>query len=107
MTGSGSRTLTKTTLGASDTMVYNKSRKPVLILDNVTGGALTPNIDGAGGSTVPVAGVGTVSVASGLTLSSLAAGACVAIPLESIEAYLQGVITVTGGTGIKASILEF
>ncbi len=107
MTGSGSRLVTRTTLGASDTLTYNKSKKPVLILDNVTGGALTPNIDGAGSSSVPVAGVGSVSVAAGYTLASLAAGACAIIPLESIEAYLSGVITVTGGTGIKASLLEF
>ena len=30
-----------------------------------------------------------------------------AIPLATIEKYLQGVITVTGGTGIKATLLEF
>jgi len=107
MLGSGARAVTVTTLGASDTFTYNKSRRPVLVLDNVTAGALTPNIDGAGGSTVPVAGVGSVSVASGYTTPSIAAGAKVAIPLESIEAYLQGVIALTGGTGIKASILEF
>lgn len=107
MQGSGSRTVTRTTLGASDTMTYNASKTPVLILDNVTGGALTPNIDGAGGTTVPVAGVGDVSVASGLTLGSIAAGAEVAIPLESIKEYLKGVITITGASGIKATILEF
>lgn len=107
MTGAGARTLTVTTLGASDTLTYNASKNPVLILDNVTGGALTPLIDGAGGTTVPVKGVGTVSVAAGLTLSSIAAGARVAIPLASISEYLKGVITITGGSGIKASILEF
>lgn len=107
MGGSGARTVATTTLGASDTFVYNASRNPVLILDNVTGGALTPNIDGAGGTIVPVAGLGSVSVASGLTLASIAAGAKVAIPLATIEKYLQGVIAVTGGSGIKATLLEF
>ncbi len=107
MNGSGARVVTLTTLGASDTFVYNASKNPVLVLNNVTGGGLTPNIDGAGGSNVPVAGIGSVSVASGLTLASIAAGAEVAIPLKSIEEYLRGVITMTGGTGIKASILEF
>lgn len=106
MGGSGARVVTRTTLGSSDTFTYNASRNPILILDNVTAGALTPNIDGAGGTTVPVKGVGDVSVSSGLTLSSIAAGACVAIPLESISAYLKGVITITGGTGIKATLLE-
>lgn len=106
MGGSGARVVTRTTLGSSDTFTYNAHTNPILILDNVTGGALTPNIDGAGGSTVPVKGVGSVSVASGLTLASIASGACVAIPLSSISAYLQGVITVTGGSGIKATLLE-
>ena len=107
MGGAGARTVTFTTLGSSDTFTYTASRNPVLLLNNVTGGALTPNIDGDGGTTVPVAGVGSVSVASGLTLASIAAGACVAIPLETISAYLKGTITVTGGSGIKAAILEF
>lgn len=107
MTGSGARTIAVTTLGASDTFAYNASANPVLVLDNVTGGALTPNIDGAGGTTVPVKGLGSVSVASGLTLASIAAGAKVAIPLNSISEYLKGVIALTGASGIKASILEF
>ncbi len=106
MGGSGSRVVSRLTLGSSDTMTYNASRNPILILDNVTGGALTPNIDGAGGTTVPVKGVGDVSVSTGYTTPSIASGACVAIPLASISAYLQGVITITGGSGIKASILE-
>ena len=106
MGGSGARVVTRTTLGSSDTFTYNAHANPILILDNVTGGALTPNIDGAGGSTVPVKGVGSVSVASGLTLASIASGACVAIPLTSISAYLQGVITITDGSGIKATLLE-
>lgn len=106
MGGTGARVVSRLTLGASDTMTYNASRNPILILDNVTAGALTPNIDGAAGTTVPVKGVGSVSVASGLTLASIGAGACVAIPLDSISGYLQGVITITGGTGIKASLLE-
>lgn len=103
----GGTVVTVTTLGASDTLTFNASRDPVLILDNVTGGALTPNIDGAGGTTQAVSGIGNVSVASGFTTPSIGAGVCYAIPLKTISAYLQGVITVTGGSGIKASILEF
>lgn len=102
----GASTLTVTTLGASDTFIFNPAKDPILILNNVTAGALTPNIDGAGGTVVPVTGVGNVSVASGYTTPSIGAGAVVAIPLKSIKEYLRGTITVTGGTGIKASILE-
>ena len=60
MTGSGSRAITVTTLGASDTLTYEKGA--VLYLNNVTAGALTPNIDGDGATTVTVAGLGSVDV---------------------------------------------
>lgn len=102
----GAVVVSRLTLGASDTMTYNPARKPILILDNVTAGALTPNIDGAGGSVVPVDGIGNISVAAGYSTPSIAAGACVAISLPTIKEYLKGVITITNGTGIKASILE-
>lgn len=102
----GATTVTVTTLGASDTFTFNPAKDPILILNNVTAGALTPNIDGAGGTVVPVQGVGNVSVASGYTTPSIGAGAVAAIPLKSIKEYLRGTITVTGGSGIKASILE-
>lgn len=101
--GSGSRAVTPTTLTASDTLVYGGSgSREILELRNGTAGALTVTIDGADGSTVPVAGFGSVSVAAGFSTGSIAAGAVVAIPLDSISAYLQGVVTVTGGTGITA-----
>jgi len=107
MQGNGSRAVSVLTLGASDTLTYNPARRPVLILDNVTGGALTPNLDGAGGTTVDVPTIGDVNVAPGYTCPSIAAGTKAAIPLNSISAYLKGAVTITGGTGIKASILEF
>jgi hypothetical protein len=92
---------------ASDTFTYNTSARAVLILDNVTAGALTVVIDGNGGTTVAVAGIGNVDVSAGFSTGSIAAAACVAIPLDAISAYCQGTITVTGGTGIKATLLEY
>lgn len=106
MQGLGARAVTRTTMTASDTLTYNAGRDAVLILDNVTAGALTVVIDGNGGTTVPVSGIGNVDVSAGFSTGSIAAGACLAIPLDAISAYLQGTITVTGGTGIKASLLE-
>lgn len=102
----GANALTETILGASDTLTYNPARKPILILNNITAGALTPNIDGAGGTVVPVPGIGNVSVAIGYTTPSIPAGDSVAIPLNSISEFLRGVVTVTGGSGIQAFILE-
>lgn len=103
LSGSGSRSVTVTTLGASDTFTYVPGS--TLILNNATAGALTPNIDGDGGTTVPVRGVGSVDVSAGYDVPSIAAGASVAIPLDTIAKYLQGTIAVTGGSGIEAQLL--
>lgn len=107
MTGSGDRSVTVTTLGASDTFTYNSTKKPVLVLNNVTAGALTPNIDGDGATTVQCTGVGTIDVSGGFDVSSVAAGETVAIPLNSISAYLSGTIALTGADGMEAQLLEF
>ena len=103
----GAVTATRTTLGSSDTFAFNTSYNPVLVLDNVTAGALTVTIDGDGGTTVPVKGVGSVSVTGGYSTGSIAAGACVVIQLNTIFEYLKGTIAVTGGTGIKATLIEY
>jgi hypothetical protein len=105
--GVGAQAATITTLGASDTLTYNAGKSPILILDNVTGGALTPNIDGDGGTTLESDELGSVDVSGGLTLASIGAGDTVALRLNTINAYLQGIVTVTGGTGIEAILLEF
>lgn len=105
MLGSGARTVSKLTAGASDTITYQSG--DVLLINNVSGGALTPTIDGAGGTTWPAPGLGNVPVSSGLTLASIADDAMVAIPLDTIKAYLQGVIAITGATGAEISILRF
>lgn len=107
MTGSGDRAINETTLTSSDTFVYNPDKNPVLILSNNTAGALTPNIDGDGNASYPAPGIGYVDVSGGFDLSEMADGDVVAIPLNSIRAYLSGTIEVTGGTGIVAQLLEF
>lgn len=107
MQGAGKRAVTMTTMTASDTLTYKAGQGQILILRNGTAGALTPIIDGAGATTVPVQGIGSVDVSTGYSVGSIAAGAQVAIPLDTISAYLVGVITITGGTGLSASLLEF
>lgn len=107
MTGSGDRTVTTLVLGVSDTFAYNAAKRPVLIINNITAGAITPNIDGDGATTVQCAGVGSVDVSGGFTTGSIAAGDSAAIPLKSIEAYLAGTIAMTGGDGAEAQLLEF
>ena len=105
--GSGKRTLTETTLNGTDSFVYNAAANPILTLRNATGGALTPVIDGAGGTTVAVSGIGDVTVSGGYSVGSIAASAHVVIPLASISAYLQGTIAITGGTGLVATLMEY
>ncbi len=105
MTGSGSRAVTVTTLGASDVFTYVKGS--ILILNNVSAGALTPNFDGDGATTLGVAGVGDIDLTAGYTAPSIGAGESAAIPLDTIKEYLVGETTVTGGDAIEAQLLTF
>lgn len=106
MNGSGDRAITETTMTSADTFVFDQGENAVLYVRNSSGGNLTINIDGADGTTVPVSGVGDVSVASGFSFT-VNNNTTRAIPLNSIRAYLQGTIAVTGGTAAVASILTF
>ncbi len=103
--GTGQRTLTRTTLtGTADTFTYVAGA--LLILENPTGGALSPTITGASASSaIPVKGFGTVSAAGGYEVGSIAAGAARMIPLDSISEYLAGAISITNGTGLVAAIM--
>lgn len=105
MTGSGDRQVAVTILGASDTFAYSPGS--VLVLNNITAGALTPNITGDEATTVSVRGVGSVDVSAGYDLASIAADESVAIPLDTISSYLTGTIAVTGADGIEAQLLTF
>ena len=107
MQGAGKRAVAVTTMTASDTFTYKHGQGQILILRNSTAGSLTPIIDGAGATTIPVQGVGSVDVSAGYSVGAIAAGATVAIPLDTIKSYLVGVIAITGGTGLSASLLEF
>lgn len=108
MQGEGSRVITVTTLSASDTLIYKKGVNATLVLNNVSGGALTPLIDGDGSTSLSVPGLGAPIVTSGgFLLPSIGIGATVAIPLDTISEYLKGVITVTGGDAIEATLTEY
>lgn len=103
----GRVTLTQTTLDASsDTFTFNSGKSQILILDNVTGGAISPVIDGDGGTTVDVPGIGAVDVSGGYAVGSIAAGAAVAIHLNTVREYLRGTIAITSGSGLVATLLE-
>ncbi|MGL4296697.1 MAG: hypothetical protein ACRCTG_13350 [Aestuariivirga sp.] len=99
---------TENTLTASDTFTWDQNTAgAILILRNGTGGALSPVITGSTASTaIPVAGFGTVSAAS-LAVGSIPAGQSRVIPLDTRREFLQGTITITGGTGITATLLQY
>ena len=64
MQGFGQKTITKTTLGASDTFVFDVSKNQLLILDNVTGGSLTPLLVGDAAAVIGVSGFGDVDAST-------------------------------------------
>lgn len=104
MQGPGQRTLAETTCTASDTFVYQAG--DILLLRNPTGAAVSPKLDGDEGVNWQAEGLGPISVATGYTIGSIAAGSARAIPLDSIRGYLQGTVFLTTGTGLVASILR-
>lgn len=101
----GAFTPTENTLTSSDTLTFDQTKKQLLLLRNPTGGSLTATIDGDGGTTVAVDGLGAVSVASGLGIA-VPAGETRAVVLSSIRHYLSGTVTVTGASGMKAIIIN-
>ena len=66
--------IVRTQLGASDTFVYIKGTTKYLVIDNVTGGPLTPNVDGDGATTEYLDGYGSVDLTGGHEFGSIAAG---------------------------------
>lgn len=101
------RASTRTTLGSSgNAITYLEGRRQMLLLHNATGGALTPTIIGADATTADIAGLGTVDVSAGLDLGAIASGAQICVPLDFISQYLEGVIDITGGSGLVATLLN-
>lgn len=97
---------TKTILGASDVLTFTAGTNQMLVMYNITASPVVVTIDGASGTTVSVPGAGatTVSVASGLDVTVPADGFTV-VRCDTIPAYLNGVVAVTGGTGVIACVL--
>ena len=94
-----------TTLSTSDTITFRPNKKQLLVARNPTGGSLTLKIDGDGGSTVNVPGVGVVNVAGGYDIV-LAAGASAAVVLSTISAYCKGEVTLTGAENAVVQLFD-
>ena len=99
----GAFSVTETTLTSDDTITYDSTKQQILVLRNPTAGPLTATIDGSTGSTISVDGLGSVSVASGLAVA-VPANSVKAVRLNSVRHYCQGVVHLTGGTGLLATL---
>lgn len=105
--GKGSpRASTRTVLTATgNPIAYTPGAGQILILHNGTAGALTPTIIGAGATPVELEGSGLVPHGAGLSLGAIAIGGQILVHLDFISNYLKGVIDITGGTGLSATLL--
>jgi hypothetical protein len=101
----GSFAAAVSTLTSSDTITFSAARKQLLVVDNETGGPLTLKIDGDGGTTVSVPGVGPVTVSGGYDIV-IADGAGAAVVLGTISAYCKGVVTLSGAAGATARLFN-
>lgn len=101
----GSFTANESTLSASDTITFSAAKLQLLVLRNPTGGSLTATVDGDGGTSVAVPGLGSVSVAAGYAIV-VPAGESRAVLLKSISAYCQGTVSITGASGMKAALFD-
>ena len=73
---------------------------------NTTAAGVTAVLIGTLSTTIsPIGYGGTISVAAGKSITVPASGHTV-IPLDSIAAFLQGVVTITGGLGLVAVLLN-
>lgn len=96
-----------TTLGASDTAVVDLAKKTTLVVNNITAGALTLNVVGDTATSTECAGVGVIDLTGGVT-AAIGVGEVYNLPLNpAIQKWLgDGNITITGGDGAEAYILE-
>lgn len=101
----GAFTAAITTLTAADTITFSPSKKQLLVLRNGTGASLTLVIDGASGTTVTASGVGVIDVSGGYSIT-VAASASKAVVLGTISAYCQGVVNLTGASGMSAQLFD-
>ncbi|URI08780.1 hypothetical protein MW290_24700 [Aquincola tertiaricarbonis] len=93
------------TLSADDTITIAPGKKQLLVLRNTTGSSLTVTVDGSAGTTVNFPGAPGVSVAGGYAIA-VGAGLSVAVLLNTISAYCQGVVHLTGANGLTAQLFD-
>ena len=104
-TQNGQYVATGVTLTASDTIALNPNANQFLVLTNTTAGALTATLVGSAATSQVVPGFGPVSLAAGYAIA-VPANTAKAIKLKDIALYLQGNVSITGGTGLNAKMFD-
>jgi hypothetical protein len=104
-TQKGSFASNLTTMSADDTITIDTGKKQLLVLVNDSGGPLTCTIDGSTGTTVPVDGIGSVSVAGGLAIA-VPDGESRSVVLSTVRHYCQGVVHLLGAANLKAALFN-
>lgn len=103
--GIGAFAVAETALSADDTITFDATRQQHMSLRNTTGAPVVVTLDGTGGTTVAVQGIGSVSVASGLAIT-VPANSRVDVILSTVSKYCQGVVHLTGGVGVSVAIVN-
>lgn len=101
--GPGNKTLTWNTLTASDTFTYVLG--DVMIWRNTTGGTLALTVAGAAGALFGIPGYGVLTPTSRV-LANIAAGGYGSLHEDDIWQYLQGTVTLTGGSTTQLAIIR-
>jgi hypothetical protein len=103
----GSFSSPKTVLTAADTFTYIPTATQELVMFNTTGSNIIVNIKGAAGVAIaiPKSGGATFAVNAGISIT-VPANDFQFLLLPTIDAYLQGVVSVTNGVGVVATIIQ-
>lgn len=105
----GATALTRSTLTAADTLAYVKGQNMQMYLANNTAGSLTATLIGdAAPASYVVPGTGGALLSPAPSAGKaivVPAASSVEIALDDLSLYLQGNISVTGGTGLIATVV--
>lgn len=98
--------MTRTALGASDTLTYVDGGGQVLFMYNTTASPVVVTLTGSAPVALTVPGLGgDVTTSAGKAVTVPASGSTY-LNLDKIKAYLggNGTVTVTGGTGVTVAL---
>ena len=103
--GGGSRAVTENTLTSSDTFTIDHGKRAFLILYNNTGSTITATLSsGLSNFSIPGAMI-TVNASTNFTVAVLA-GEWAIVNLTESYRLVDGTVTITGGTDLRAFLFK-